>query len=348
MIRKTTTILLFFFSQLAYCQKIEYQLFIYDNCTNRVNSADFYTLSKDTLHFLSEADSSGICYVREYGRYNCFPFLNGIADSLVIDILPNNLIDTICKLRVQEFFDLYNFPPNVYECCGKPCEGIIIDYDLSNTKRIEGHFHNGRPRDTLFIYDNSGMLTEKSYFHPKRRLMIINNRDGTIQYSDWDRNISKEYYDNGHLKSFRNTKSKSRYKEEYFSKNGVKQKGITNRKLITYHQNGKKSECYEKRLNYFETIASLDMPSGSRKVFDCKYSSWDSAGVIQKMAKFSMWYPQDYYFPPDFKEIKQNDFYLTIYYQNGLKSKKEIYSYNKYDVYIYDDKWIYNKTVKFE
>ncbi|WP_248723080.1 toxin-antitoxin system YwqK family antitoxin [Seonamhaeicola sp. ML3] len=188
---KFTILLLLFSTYSGFSQKIKFNLFLKDSCSNEIERSVNYHLEKDGIQY-NISDFDGTVILLTKGEYQLVASEIGEVRKIVIDKLINS--DTLNKPKIQEYIKKSNFsfkkgtsreqlkklgilPNYKFMNCEKVCDGIEIDYYSNGKIRLKAEFksgivigelkryyQNGKIKE-VSVYDNDGILIKKTLFN---------------------------------------------------------------------------------------------------------------------------------------------------------------------------------------
>ena len=189
---KLRLLILFFSTISGFNQEIEYNLFLKDPCSNKIENSFYYHLEMNGTEYNISDFENGTIILPTKGYYKLIATELGETHKIVIDKLINS--DTLIKPRIEEYIkttnvsfkkdtskdDLKNLgiiPNYKFMNCEKVCQGIEVDYYSNGTVRLHAEFKNGLVIGELkryyqngkikevSIYDNEGILTKQTFFN---------------------------------------------------------------------------------------------------------------------------------------------------------------------------------------
>jgi len=230
------TLLFLWFSlgfSLSSVSQIILQSTIVDQCNDTIYTNLALVKSDSSLHIFQD---NMICLLIQpeqaplyyYDHLSQLPFTKKTVNDTIRDTL------FLPQLTLQRLIS--NPPMSWYAMCEEKAQGEITDYYCDKRPRMSGVFIDGQPVDTVFTYFYTGSIHSWSYGENNQNLAQEFYENGSLKWSfngsqgrSEKRNYSsgyimtesyitklgglctKDYYENGILKAYKNNWESSRY-----------------------------------------------------------------------------------------------------------------------------------------
>ena len=162
-------LILFTLPQIAFSQKIKYNLYVVDSCAGKVEHELLYEIVKGKEKYII-ADTLGTITLPDTGTYTIrlhMPdFYSLLTDSLTLKVNEFKVYsDTIAfKKLVECVGGMHSGFSGFCVCDMERANGYLVDFYPNGKKRIEGTFKEGHAVGKLTYYYSSGGIKEVHYY----------------------------------------------------------------------------------------------------------------------------------------------------------------------------------------
>lgn len=229
--------------------------------------------------------------------------------------------DTFFTPKIELAQYISNPPHSEFFNCDSLINGFAIDNYYNGNIRLEGHFKNGQPLDTLKQYYRTGAILEMNILNKKNRQYLDYYRNGQVKsHYHVNKRYHKKYYKDGQIYIDKTWNRRFHVSEsEYFDNGSLKVSSSPSEKLVFLKNGALQAKHTRKKRALLKTSQWCDY---TWEIFD---------SLEHKTAQIeygSNGFSSGFY--PD--SIKQIDYYLfnkVVTYKNNKKAYKVVMSYVK-------------------
>ena len=314
-----------FISQCVQAQIVYEPIFI-NQITNQPEKVEYwFVLDTGATYYIINPKSKSVILPKA-GEYSVY--LN-ILDLGATVVIPNktHVQDTILLPRLHIANYMSNPPRSEYLDDNKPAQGYIVDYYTNGNTRTKGRFNNGQPIDSVFSYDEKGILTQLFIPHAKGWHKIQYFENGKIQSNfNYAKREKTEYYPSGQLKKSKKWNLKYHYTTTEYDENGILLLEETNKTQKKFYSNGEPKEIINrKEILVFDRIFSKD----KGRFYQYTWTSYNSNSLPTRKITFNSGGFSGSIFPKEYLEINDYLFNEVVFYHEAQPIKKIHYRIKK-------------------